>query len=329
MRFGAVLMLTGALALSAAAKDDDEFDEYGRDTTSERKKQPGWFHGTKRDTPAEQFVYAERQASKGHNRRARRAFNALVHAWHDDPKAGEAQYRYARLLMDAGKHEEAFEEFDYLVRFFSGVRPHQEILETQMGLAHAVRTDRYGDILFLPGFEDSGRAVALFEKVVSNGPNWERAPEAQYFAAAIQEAQKDYELAVVSYETLLMRYPRSAFVQQAAYRRAHSLYKLALRNRRDEEQCREALSAMLVFVREHPASEDVPDAVRLGAELKERLSSMYYERALYYDRIVKKPKSAIIAYSDYIEKFPTSERRQAVDERIATLELELGQRHED
>lgn len=322
---GVALVLAAALTIPALAQDDDEFSEFDRGSKSAEKKRPSWFHGTKRDTAAEQFAYAESREAKGKHKKARRAYNALVHTWHDDARAGEAQYRYAKLLADAGKHEEAFEQFDYLLRFFSGTRPHQEILESQMGLAHAVRTDHYGDILFLPGFEDAGRAVALFEKVVSNGPNWERAPEAQFYAAAIQEADKDFELAVVSYETLLMRYPRSPYVPQAAYRRAHSLYQLALRHRRNEDQCREALSAMLMFGRQYPASEDAPEAARLGAELKQRLSSMYYERALYYDRIAKKPKSAIIAYSDFVQKFPTSDQRKEADERIATLQLELGQ----
>lgn len=315
-----------ALPLAVRAQEDlPEMEERGSEM---HQKHPGLFRRAKKDTANEQMAYAARLEEKGRERKARRAYNSLVHNWHDAPEAAQAQRHLADLYAKAGKFERAFEEYQYLVRYFAGTFPYQDVLETQLGLAHSVRTDRHADFFFLPGFADPGRAVPLYEQIVDNGPNWARAPEAQFWVGAVHEADKEYELAVVAYETLLLRYPRSGYVAEGAYRRAQCLRGLANQSRRDEDQCREALLALLAFVRQHPEDERAAEADRHAQELKQRLSGMYYDRALYYDRIVKKPKSAIIAYTDFVQKFPTSERRKEADERIAALQMQQEQSDE-
>ncbi|MCC6142179.1 MAG: outer membrane protein assembly factor BamD [Candidatus Hydrogenedentes bacterium] len=304
-------------------------DEATTELGAPKQKRPGWlFHRTAYDTVQEQMAYAERLLAKGKRRKAGKALNALVHRWHNTPEAARAQRLYAESLQHRRKSEKAFDEYQYLVHYFAGTFPYQDVLQTQFQLANDVRTARHGRLFVLPGFQDPGRAVPLYEQIVANGPNWDRAPEAQFNAGVIQEATGEPELAVVSYETLLLRYPRSDFVEEAAYRRAHALYALSRKSPRDEAQCREALSAMLAFARNYPADPHREDARRLAEELKNHLADMYYDRALYYDRIAKRPQSAIIAYSDYISKFPTSERRNVADQRVAALQLQLEENHE-
>lgn len=314
-------------------QDNDSFADAASthdDLGAPKRKHPGWlFHRAKKDTPEAQYAYAEKQLAKGNVRKAAKAFNALVHRWHDAPEAARAQRMFADLLVRRGKAEQAFEEYQYLMRYFAGTFPYQDTLETQFKLANAVRTERHADILFLPGFEDPGRAVPLYEQLVSNGPNWERAPEAQFNVGAIQEATGEPELAVVSYETLLLRYSRSDLAMEAAYRRAHTLYTLSKKSARDEDQCREALSALLGFMRNHPEDSHAEEAKTLAEELKQRLADMYFDRAIFYDKIAKKPKSAIIAYSDFANKFPTSDRRVIADERVAALQLQVERTHEN
>ncbi|MDA0576657.1 MAG: outer membrane protein assembly factor BamD [Verrucomicrobia bacterium] len=301
-------------------------DDFG----ATKRKQGGWvLHRAKYDNAAAQLAYAEKLQAKGHLRKASKAYNAVVHQWHDTPEAAQAQRQLADVLVKRGKSQSAFDEYQYLIRYFSGTFPYQDVLETQFTLANAVRTARYAKLLFLPGFEDSPRAVPLYEQLVENGPNWERAPEAQFNVGAIQEAADEFELAVVAYETLQLRYPHSELIEEATFRRAQALYQMSLRSPRDEDQLREAFSALLGFVRRYPADPRVADAKRLSEELKQRLADMYYDRAIFYDKLAKKPKSAVIAYTDFIAMFPTSERRPIADERVAALQLEMERRNEN
>ncbi len=56
---------------------------------------------------------------------------------------------------------------------------------------------------------------------------------------------------------------------------------------------------------------------------------MYYERAIYYDSIAHRPRAALIAYSDFIKKFPKSDRSEEVNGRIADLKAQLEEKHND
>jgi hypothetical protein len=47
---------------------------------------------------------------------------------------------------------------------------------------------------------------------------------------------------------------------------------------------------------------------------------MYYERACFYDKMRRqKPKAALIAYEEYLAKFPTSDRADRARQRVAAL----------
>jgi tetratricopeptide (TPR) repeat protein len=293
------------------------------ETDSQQRKSPSLFHNPRQESAAAQLAYAQKLVERGHERRARGAFNDLVHAWHDSPEAVVAQGELARLLLKAGKHQKAFDEYQYLIRYFAGQFPYEAVLERQFQIANAVRTERHMTLWVLPGMLDPSRALPLYEQIVENGPTWQRAAEALYYAGVIQERDKDYDLAVISYEGLLMRYPDSDFAADAAFRRASCLYQLASRSPRDELRSREALSACLAFARTYPTDPNAEEVKTMAGEMQQRLADMYYNRAIFYDRIAKRPRSAIIAYSDFIGKFPTSDRRKTADERIANLQIQL------
>lgn len=323
------LLLVAVPPARAQAPPDAPEVAYKMDEREEPElRRPGFFHRASQDSAPEQLRYAHRLREAGRNRKARRALDNLVRGWPDSPEAAIAQRELAELLTAADKPEKAFEAYQYLIRFYTGTFSYPDVLETQFTLANAVRAERHARFFFLPGFEDPARATPLYEQVVENGPNWEKSPEALFMVGAIQEESDDFELAVVTFETLQIRYPRSAFITEAAYRRAWCLYKLAADSPRDVEQCREALAAMLGFIRLHPEDAHTPDARRYADELKTRLADMYYAIATYYDKIAKKPQSAIIAYSDFIGKFPTSERRAGADARVAELQLQMERAHE-
>ena len=61
------------------------------------------------------------------------------------------------------------------------------------------------------------------------------------------------------------------------------------------------------FIRSHPANDTVPTAKKELAEVTERLADMHYKRALFYDKNGKHPKAALIAYTDFLNKFPETQ----------------------
>lgn len=289
------------------------------------KKEPRMFRRPEQASPSEQLDYAKSLDASGKHRKARRAYRALVHQWHDSAEAVVAQQRYAELLLDNSDYEKAFDDFQYLVEHFAGEFPLERILEEQFRIANHLRTVRRRCMFFLPGSASPKRSLPLYEKIVRNGPNWARSPEAQFYVGVIYEDEKEYELAIAAYQTLALRYSLSEFVASSHYRRGYCLYKISQRSPRDENRCAKALSALLRFERDYPRDPDAPKAAEYVAELKDRLSGYYLDKADFYDRIANRPRSAIIAYNDFVSNFPTSEKRDWIDQRIATLELQLNE----
>lgn len=291
-------------------------------------KTPGWiFNRPARDTASNQMAYARQLLQEGKTNAAAGELNALVHAWHGAPEAAAAQETYAGILMEKGKYAEAFDEYQYLVDHFSGSVRHDEVLRRQFILANAVMGGRKWRLLF-GGVSTTDDALPLFEKIVANAPNGKDAAEAQFRAAMIREAQGDDDLASIDYETLRRRYPSSGFAPEATYRWAACKTRLAQGAPRDTEAAREALSALTLFIHGYKGStsetvvQNVAAAEKDFSEIRERLAGMYFERAVFYDRIEKKPAAAVLAYKDVIASFPRSDKALEASKRIDELEAQ-------
>jgi outer membrane protein assembly factor BamD (BamD/ComL family) len=303
--------------------DETEFDPGPRTYSHAEKKQRSLFHRPEKSTAADQLAFAAAQEKEGRFRTAKDAYDDLVHHWHDSREAPEAQLALARVLFKQAKYEKAFKAFQYLVDHYAGRFQYNEVLDYQHRIANQIMNDRWGDVLFMPGFEAPERALPLLNQIVVNGPNWDKAPGVRLTVGMIHEELKDYESAVTAYDAVEQHHARSPEAETAAFRKAHCLYILSEKTPRDEKRCRRALSAMASFLARHKQSPDRAEAEIYLAELKVRLAEMYYERALYYDEIVRRPASALIAYRDFLKKFPASDRAEAVFTRIEALEREV------
>jgi outer membrane protein assembly factor BamD (BamD/ComL family) len=293
------------------------------------KKRPGFFHRAGKATPAEQLAYAASLRDQGRLRPAIKQYDALVHTWHDTPEAVKAQLEISRLLVELGKYDRAFNECQYLVEHYAGDFAYEPVIARQFQIANQVRVARHADFLFLPGYTTPERALPMYEKIVKNAPKWSRAAEAQFTVGSIREEGKELAEAIAAYETVCLLYPDSACAAGAGYRRAYCLYLAANASPRDERSCREALSALAGFLRDYPKDANAAEAGKCLDELKNRLAGMYYDRAIYYDRIARKPKAAVIAYTDFLRNFPTSEKATDVHERIEALEKEVAKDEEE
>ena len=123
-------------------------------------------------------------------------------------------------------------------------------------------------------------------------------------------------------------YPDSPMAEEAIFRRAQCLYTLANAAPRHEPGYRDALSALATFLQNYPKSVHAETAGKCLDELKERLAAMYFERAVFYDKLAHRPKAAVIAYADFIRNFPTSDLAAEAGDRMDTLKLEMEKSNE-
>ena len=323
----ALFVLAAHQGLAQQAGFDQPKEDKKKNEEPERKR-PSVFHPAHMTTAAAQLGYAMRLEADGRLRKATRQYLALVHNWHGAPEALTAQWAAADLLERRGKFRDAFDEYQYLVDFFPGRFPFADIMDRQFRLAHQIMNARHGRFGIFPGFTSPEDALPLFEKIVADAPDWERAPEAQYLIGWIQEQRHEYEDAALAYEHLRYRYPRSEFAAAAGYGQARSLYTLAKKHTRDEENLRKALSTLSAFVRDYPADPNADAARKQLDELRGRYARMHYERAVFYDRLAHRPDAALIAYRAFLKRFPYSDLASDASERIKVLQSQVAASHE-
>jgi outer membrane assembly lipoprotein YfiO len=310
----------GAAAFAIPATEDVSRRPETHIVPAPERKTMGWFFNRPSQTNAvEQLAYAAQLLKEEKKWKAASEYNALVCAWHESPQAATAQLQYALLLEDAGDYRRAFDEFQYLIRYFSGDFNYDDILQRQFKLANAIRTQKHFTFMIFPGFTSPERALPLFEQIVSNGPTWSHTPEIQINIGLINEDLEDYDAAITAYDAVQNRHPDSPFAAEASFRRAHCYYLLAGKTPRDETACRDALSAIASFIASHRESPNAETAKRYFDEMKEHLADLYYERASFYDYKAHNLKAAIIAYTDFIKKFPASRKTDIAQKRLDEL----------
>jgi len=284
-----------------------------------QRKSPGLFSASWTDSPSDELALADRARADDRLRNAAKIYRSVVEHWGTSPEAPVAQKAYADILVEMEKMEDAFLEYQYLVKFYAGQFDYDGVLDAQMQIANYLMTMRRGKFLFFPGFLAPERAIPFFEQILANGPKWKRAPEAQFKVGLINEEAGSLEEAILAYDAVVNRFRNHTLASEAAFRKAVCLTKLWKKTPRDERSLREALSALASYMAAFPASEGTDEAKAHLDELSARLAEMYFARAEFYEKINRNDKAAVIAYTEFIRQFPSSKKAITAQERIDAL----------
>ncbi len=281
-----------------------------------------WYRSPDCESAAKQMELAGTLSKEERLRKAANAYQALVYAWPDSPEAPQAQLALAQLQEKRQLYAKAFDEYQYLFDFYPGQFNYQDVLDRQFKIAHYLMETPKGAFLFFRGFEAPERALPMFEKIIRNGPTWEKAALAQLNIGIIHELNEEEEEAVTAYEIVQNRYNDEDLSAQASFREGHCLYKLYLSRPKDENSCNAARAALVQFIRTYQGHEKVPEARAYLQTLNNQQELRAFELAQYYDRIAHRPKSALIAYEEFMKKYYASPLAPQARERIEVLKKE-------
>ncbi len=278
-------------------------------------------------TPAAQLDYAKALENKGRTRKARKAYNALVHQWGYSPEAAVAQLGVAALYEKVGHFKEAFQEYQYYIDNFANgtnaeaIRYH-DLMSSQFAIANALRARLGSGWFSSPSVE---MVVRMFGHIIDNGPDWERTPECMMLQAMCYENDKAYLDAIPVYEALVSRYPYSRFKEEAQYRAATCRYKTSRLYPRDERTLKNALASLLKARRDAPSHEMAAETSKRIAEMSANLTAMNFSKAEFYDKIRHDSDAAILAYSEFIHSYPTASEAPTAEARIRELKAKKMQ----
>ncbi len=324
-RFLLVLSVIPLLAISplSAHAQSKPFEE--------SEKRHSWlsFSRPTMKTSAEQLAYARELHKQGRLRKATRAYRALVTTWPGSAEAALGQLGVALTLDERGKREDAFEAYHQLATRFTGGYAYDDVIKRQFEIAREEMERRRGGFGIFGGFRAPERAVPMFEKVLQNAPRAPFAAEAQYLIGYAYEESEQLELAVVAYMTAQHRYPNSPWAQKAAFGRARALYRLSEEAPNDEEALDQAWAAVVVFINTFPQSEDIELARAYRDTLLRRRARAAYDKAVFYDRIARRPAAALQAYENFVRQFPNSEWTSVARARMESLSPLVENRNEN
>ena len=295
----------------------DGFEAIDRDNSIEQKTKSFWF-SVSEPTAEAQLAYAVKQEAAGNKRTARKAYEALVREWPTAPQAATAQLNLAHLYEVLNKYEKAFDEYQYLLTFFAGNCPYNEILDRQFRIANFLMHNNRSMFGWLLNGMDPIRE--RFEQIVRNAPRSAIAPEVMLIIGSIRVSQDEREDAIKVYDGLLNRFPDSPQAVSAVYLAAECRHNLAVKHSYNESRCREAIAfskSVLARLPNHPQKEQLKTWLK---ELTSLLIEQNYRQAVFYDTQQRKPEAATAAYRRFLAEFPDSKYAAQVRARLETLE---------
>jgi lipopolysaccharide assembly outer membrane protein LptD (OstA)/outer membrane protein assembly factor BamD (BamD/ComL family) len=256
-------------------------------------------------TPEAHWDYAMSLKDRGHLKSAREEFEILVKRWPDSPQAADAKQMVASILYDQKKYKKSFETYEELIKdYYTGLKDYDAILGRQFTIAETEMNRRRMRWLF-GGYRAPERAVPMFESILQNAPQWDRAPEVQYLVGQAYQKNDDLELAVVSYSTVEYRYPSSPYAEKAAAAKVDAYRKLVEETPYSVDIREQAKLAADMFTGMYPNSEFVGETHAFQQDLREQEARHIYEVGEFYERIPRPPKtnSAAIYYEKTVDQY--------------------------
>ena len=295
----------------------DGFEAVDRDTQVPQKEKSFWYSVHEKPAAA-QLAYAAKLAAAGKNKPARKAYEALVREWPTAPEAAQAQLALAQLFEEAGKYDRAFDEYQYLLTFFAGHCPYNEILDRQFRIANLLLHGNKSMFGWILNGTDTIRE--RFEQIVRNAPRNPNAPEVMLIIGSIRVSADEKQEAIAVYDGILNRFPGSKQAVSAAYLAAQCRYDLAVKHNYNEARCRESIAffkAILARAPNHPQKEQMTAWMN---DLTTLLIEQNYKLAVFYDTKQRKPEAAKAAYRRFLTEFSDSKYAPQVRARLAELE---------
>ena len=293
------------------------FESIDRDDSVPQKEKSFWY-SVSEPTAAAQLAHAVKLESEGRNRSARKAYEALIREWPAVPQAATAQLNLAHLYETTGKYEKSFDEYQYLLTFFAGNCPYNEVLDRQFRIANFLLHNNRSMFGWL--LSGTGPIRERFEQIVRDAPRSALAPEAMLIIGSLRVSEGEREEAIKVYDGILNRFPNTPQATSSAFLAAQCRYDLAVKHNYNEPRCREAIAffkAVLARIPNHPQKWQMTQWLN---ELTALLIEQNYQQAVFYDTRQRNPEAAKAAYRRFLSEFSDSKYAPQVRGRLEKLE---------
>ena len=168
------------------------------------------------------------------------------------------------------------------------------------------------------------KSIEGFQKVIFNFPGATVVDTAQYYLAQSYYFNDDYALAAVEFNRLISNYPKSEFVDDGQYMAGVCYFQstpghYAL----DQEDLKEAITAMEDFVTDNPDSPLVESARDVILRARTRLAHKEYENGGLYYKMSDLP-AAEIYFQLVVDEYTDTEYSSLALFKLGEVNYRLG-----
>ena len=187
----------------------DAFPGFDPDSWKVEQKKPSWWFSVESSckTPGEQWNFVCGLKKEGKWKKVRKACEALVREWPESAEAALAQETIANLYVTQFDDiYEAFDEYDYLLKFYPGLCRYGQIVEMQFRLAECMYEEQKAKGWMSFAWTGPDTIRKKYEKTVRYAPGAAHVPDAMMRIAALRSESGDRARAVLAYEEVRNRF---------------------------------------------------------------------------------------------------------------------------
>ena len=245
---------------------------------------------------------------------AMKAAKWLVYNWPLSDYAPRGQYLLARCYELKEQDQKAFAEYQKLLENYPKVENYQEVLQRQFEICNRFLAGEWFKLWgYIPYPSSVDETVAMYEKLIKNGPYSDVAPAAQMKVGEARETQsrlfndkEPFVQAAKAYEVAADRYrDRPAIAADALYKAGLAYYKQARTAEYDQSTAGQAIDTFIQFMTNYPNDARVKEAEKMIAALKAEQARGTLEIARFYESSGRW-KGARIYYNEVLQLDPNS-----------------------
>ncbi len=168
------------------------------------------------------------------------------------------------------------------------------------------------------------RAIEIFQACVYNYPGDAIVDTAQYHLALSYFGNKEYEVAQVEFNRLILNYPSSVYFEQSVFMRAVCFFEATPKHYGlDQSELEIAIRQFEDFIIDSPESDVVSDARKYLLVARTRLARKYYNAGMVYSRIAAY-KAAQIYFQKVIDDYTDTEYAALATFEYAVMDIKQG-----
>lgn len=276
-----------------------------------------------KDTPEEQFDYAQRFFEEKNYARAAIEFRKLLKNYEASPQAPEAQYYLGRAREEQRNYHDAFEAYRLVVQKYPSSTRYEEVIEREYNIANYYLRGEKQAILGAKIFPATDVAVEIFTAITEDAPFSKYGDLAQFKKGEAHRALGQYEEAAKAFGDLVERYPRSPLMDDARYQMALCAKQGTFDPAYDQSATDRAIQEFEKFTTTEPPAalqQEINDNLTV---LKDKRAQHEWQVAQFYER-QRAWESALMYYYGIMKQYPNTSTASRAAERVRVLEQKIG-----